>query len=461
MKISNQRIICAIFLVIITQQFVNLAFSTALTIKPINEEYEPENIGAPIYSYRNMIVEGDAAYLLRNDEIDVMNISNPEKTLKIDTYNLNNPYMMYPSYNTYYFYNLSHGKFSSYVLSQNELGSANGSLFYYEYELQNKTFEVIKSSNASITFDVEYRDSRLFLDNNTLHVVMINTNLDDYYNLTLSSYDVTNRSNPILISNSILHEEIDFTIWGNPYYYVFKYQDIYFYNNHLFLTRAFRTYNYTDYFSSAECVFAYGFMKIWDISNTSDPLLINHFELEEWSYSFIRIFNNLLFYSMAEYGFLLYDCSNLSSLKLLTSYQNDDQPIDFVIEDNTLYLVNEYKIEIIDLSNPTNLKRLSKYYPHFQGNGYFGKGIIKNNHLFVKRSSEKSDRCFYIFDCSNLNNIKRLYPDGIYISAERWPPYGLLIIIGAPILLLIIIVTVVVSVIKAKNKKRKAYEEYN
>ncbi|MGC9779597.1 MAG: hypothetical protein HZR80_10180 [Candidatus Heimdallarchaeota archaeon] len=449
---SKQRTLIVIILVLFFLQNIGLIIINTNSIN-LPKENSPiaNNIGAPNYWYTDMVIEESNAYLFGFDFIDVIDISNPENIVRNTTYTLDLSFGPY-YYRNYCFYNLTNGKFYCYRIVNEE---ENCQLVYNEYELENNSYTMKLETTTNLTIGNRFKNSYMTQKSNTLQIVLTENNHADYYNVSLMTVDISNKSQPIIETHIHLHEEINFTIWGNPYYYVFDYQDIVISNGYLFLTRAWRTYNYTDYFASSECVFAYGFMKIWDINNASNPQLVNFIELKQWSYSSVIVYNNLLFYSMNDYGYLVYNCTNPANLELITSYQNNESPRYFTVKDDVLYMVYSEKIEIIDISNIQRVKELSHYVPNFQGNGYFGKGIVKDNYLFVTRSSEVSGRSFYVFDCSNLNNIKRLYPEGTYISAEFWMKFVLYSIFWGPVIVIIIIVVVIVVVVQKRRKKKE------
>ncbi|HUT82940.1 MAG TPA: hypothetical protein VMZ29_17220 [Candidatus Bathyarchaeia archaeon] len=247
-----------------------------------------------------------------------------------------------------------------------------------------------------------------------------------------------------------MHQEINITIANQPIQKIRHHEDIKIAGNYLYLLRSYFT------FIDSEIYFVNGYLKIWDINNSSDPKLVNFIELEKGAFGVgINILNNLLFYKIPNYGVLIYNCTNLNNIELLVDYKNNRSPADFIIDDNILYLICFKQIEILDFSNPRSLQKISQYVNHFQGNGGFYSGILRDEYLFLLKSSEFSGRSFYVFDCNKLNNIKRLYPEGYQISDEIVFGFIVSAYFVVPILVIGLIITIIVIAVRKRKKKKE------
>ncbi|MHA1211071.1 MAG: hypothetical protein ACTSSH_01295 [Candidatus Heimdallarchaeota archaeon] len=447
-------------LIIITLSLqMNISFiNTDSSFQIEDDTPKIKNIGVPYYNYNDMIFHDSFAYLFESTNVDVMDISDLTNVNINRTYESNS---WLDTYNQFHHcsYNLSHNEFYIYKFTQI---STRKYLVYNKYELFNNNSCILtQETTTNITYSGGIYEVLLSQENNELQIVIAGSKfLSNIYNISLMTFDITNRSTPILEDHVLIHQEINFTIWNQLPEHIRDYEDIKISGNFLYLIRSYFTYNVTDSFESKKLEFAYGYLKVWDISNTSNPEVVNFIELEIGDFAGeIEIVDNLLFYRIIEYGVLIYNCTNPANLELLVEYKNNKSPTEYILDDDILYLICSEKIEVLDFSNPQSLKKMSQYVPHFQGNGGFYQGELRDNYLFVLRSSEFSGRNFYVFDCSNLNNIKRLYPEGFRISDEKLFNLVITATFLGPILgIVLIVLTIVIVVRKRRKKKEKKLE---
>ncbi|NHJ31561.1 MAG: hypothetical protein FK732_01745 [Asgard group archaeon] len=428
-----------------------------------NSEPSVNNIGAANYFYNDFVMNDTLVHLLRYEVIDVMNVSDINNIKKVKSINLGSE-SYYHAYwghmywdheiwdwqnKTIYFYEADPylGTFNTTAISYNET---------HFTDIEKYTYSFPKINNSAYPMETRY-----FQKDNTIFVVfayintsrLIEENSIEIYLLTI---DVTNKTNPYVVSpTTLFYKSNGLEEFGETDLLVRERNRYSLYGNHLYLVRAYSTCESSEYQGSVSYEFSYGFMKAWDISNHSNPQEVFTEEVSLWDYSSIFICDDLLFYCTNNYGFDLYNCSNHQDLQFMSSFKNNENVMQIIVSENILYLICANRIQILNIENPKEIKKLGKYVPHFQGNGNFIKGNLKEGFLYLTRSSEFADRCFYVLDCSNPKNLKKLYPLGTRIGEGILMDVTLYIVyFGIPVLATIIIVVVTIVLVRRRKKKK-------
>ena len=443
-------LICPIF----SYYKIELVFSKL----PLNDkDFTSQNIGAPNFKYNDFIIHDSYAYCFDYQNVSIYDIKDIRKISLINQLDFSGEQF----FNTFignsrenFLLELEENKYVNFNLYSNSLIintlQINGTAtpIYHSVSVINLTNQISSYS---------------FVENNILYFIAIekgyieSVHSDEeleYYNSTLYTIDISNISSPVIKSIMPIHYELDFTIWNNPSRYIFSYDSYSIYDNHLYCLRAFRTYNFTDSFLSSKCEFAYGFIKILDISNLSSPVEVIKFELTDWDYSKIKIQNGLLFYSYYKGGFDIYNISNPANFYRIIHYNSKYTPVDYFFNENICYLILEEGIEILDTTDLLAIKKLGGYKITRQGNGDIFRGILKNNSLFLLRTSEYSDRCFFVIDSNDLSRPIKTFPDGFRVSQQFLFNFTTFFIISAIVIIPIIFVVLFILMIRRKRGGR-------
>ncbi|MCE7746259.1 MAG: hypothetical protein GPJ52_14105 [Candidatus Heimdallarchaeota archaeon] len=395
-------------------------------------------------------------YLYDNDVIDIMNTSNlkdikKERSINLDTY-------------------MSINEFSEDVFYDCE----NNSIYNYDYDYYDRFLNVtafhynnthvteIKTSYCNISANYTiFRYYQFYQSENTLYLIMYNRsssnflNDDIYMQVNLLTFDITNKTQPELLAPPIsLLNITNYEEWGEPDRYIITRDMFSFYDNNLYLVRAYLSHEVTDGdYHYDDLVYSYGYIKAWDLSNYTNPEELFTIEMDQWDYSVVIISDNFMFYKSSS-GFQLYNISDYNNIQHLSDYFADDDPTQIIFSDNLYYLICYRSIHILDMTDPTNIKKIGQYKVIFQGNGWFHKGILKEKVLYLLRSSEYEDRSFFVIDCTNSKNPKKLFPSGGRLSRETLLNLAIYsMFIGSPVGAIIIIVATVLLV-RRRRKKR-------
>lgn len=415
------------------------------------------NIGAPNFFVKDFFINGTTAYLYRGLGIEVMNLSNLNDIRNVRIINLTREsfWGLFYSHHVFDWYNNS---FYIYEADPRSGEIFVAAIHYNETQLTkcyNNTFSFPQINKTNLM------ETRYFQKDDTFYITFafidspyhIEDHTIQIYLLTL---DISNRTHPTIINPPVLfYNNTGLDEWGETNRLVEDRNSYSLHNDYLCLVRAFLSHENNGYFSSSELEFSYGFMKVWDISNMSNPVEVLTKEIDRWEYSYSTIHEDLLFYNTYDYGFDLYNCTNLQDTRYLTSFKNNDYVRQIIISGNLLFLISSGRVQILNIENLRKIKLLGQYISRFQGNGDFSKGVLIDDILYLSRSSEYADRCFYVIDCSNPRNPKKLFPLGLKLSQDAfWQYSGYILVIGLPIIATIIIVTTIILVRKRRKKKR-------
>ncbi|NPE08191.1 MAG: hypothetical protein GNW80_07915 [Asgard group archaeon] len=457
LKINLEKKISLFLIIILCQQLfiLNLVDNKA-AFQPISNEFSMNNPVAPYYSYSNIHLNDSLVYLLDGLSIEVMDVSELNdirkiKTIEYDYYSyrgFSSDYTIYDWENNefvFYDYNPFRETFNITTLQYNETHYTGAK--YYSYNIsQNKT---------------GLFNQKLFRENNLLYIFLIYEEhsyfIEDIsLEIKLLTFDITNRTNPIMLNSPIsFYNSTGLEEWEETDRLISTRNRFSFYDNHLYLVRAYESHEDNGYFSSSELEFSFGFMKTWDISNHSEPIEEFTLEVDQWQFSTIIIHENLLFYKISNYGFIMYDCADMRDIQYLSTYKNDYTPNQIIVSGDLLYLISTGKIQILDIKNPEKIKKIGEYNPRFQGDGSFIEAILEEKILYVSRASEYEDRCFFIIDCNNPTNPKKLFPLGSQLSEDALWKLEVYVLMGIPVIIALAGVTIIIRILRKKREVGK------
>ena len=147
----------------------------------------------------------------------------------------------------------------------------------------------------------------------------------------------------------------------------------------------------------------------------------------------------------------MYDCTDMQNIQYLSTYKNDYSAKQMIVSGDLLYLISTGKIQILDIKNPNKIKKIGEYNPRFQGDGYFIEAILEEKILYVSRASEYEDRCFFIIDCNNPRNPKKLLPLGSQLSEDAFWKLEVYVLAGIPVIIAIAGVTIIIRILRKKR----------
>lgn len=453
LKINLEKKISLFLIIILCQQiFILNIVDNKAAFQPNDNEFSINNPLPPYYSYNNIHVNDSLVYLLDGLSIEVMDVSELNNIRKIKTieydYNtygwFSSDYSIYDWENnefTFYDYNTYRETFNITTLHYNETHYTGAK--YYSYNI---------SHNNTGRFN-----QRIFRENNLLYIFLIYEEYSHFIEdisleITLLTFDITNRTNPIMLNSPIsFYNSTGLEEWEETDRLISTRNKFSFYDNHLYLVRAYESHEDNGYFSTRELEFSFGFIKAWDISNHSGPIEEFTLEVDQWEYSTIAIHENLLFYKISNYGFIMYDCTDMQNIQYLSTYKNDYSAKQMIVSGDLLYLISTGKIQILDIKNPNKIKKIGEYNPRFQGDGYFIEAILEEKILYVSRASEYEDRCFFIIDCNNPRNPKKLLPLGSQLSEDAFWKLEVYVLTGIPVIIAIAGVTIIIRILRKKR----------
>jgi hypothetical protein len=451
-----------VLLLLISIQF--FTFNVNSKTKHYGEVLDTNNVGAPNYMYNDIIKNGSYVYCLRLSSIDIFNIENFDKIILTNRIYDSNLWFTnhYYGYNEYNIEKREISKYFMYETVKNNItGEFNLTICVKTYQINETHFTNFDTYIYNTSIRGNFESYYIYKINNTLCIFIENyyanqTSQSSYYKLHYLLVDVTNKSSPVISDPVILHQEIDYVNW-NGSSKLTKDDCLYsMQNNQFCIARIIREKENT----SSNYMLSNSSLKLWDMSNLSKPILTDSFKIENWtSYTTISIQDNYIYYTLSKESIIVYEIANQNKIQKKVEYFGDEFIRNAVVNENILYLINLYKIEILDISNPTDIKPIKTYKIRFQGNGDFRKGIIEDDVLYVIRSSEFDKRSLFIFDCSNPDKIKRVYPLGLKLSQEVIE--NLLIysstigfFVGV-ILVIVVIILVVRRFIKVRKRKKE------
>ncbi len=448
---------CIILIILFCQQFYILSQQNSnAVVQPINNDFIKNNpVAPPLPSYSDIHLNDSLVYLVNGFSFDVMNVANLNDIKKLHTIELNHDLIL----DYHYSFKILDWESNSILLYYYNPLSGEFNVTNYNFNNIQYTGTLHYSYNMTLNFTTQY-SSNFFWENNMLYIVLVNEERSYFIEeisieIKLLTLDITNKTNPKIIDPPIsIYNSTGLEEWEETDRLISTRNKFSFYDNQLYLVRAYESQEDRGYFDSGDQEFSFGFMKAWDISNYTNPKEDFTLEVEQWKYSSISVLEDLLFYRLDNFGFILYNCSDMQNIKYLTTYKDDDNLIQMVISEDLLYLIFANKIQILDIKNPEKIKKIGRYIPHFQGKGSFRKAILEKNILYIIRSSEFEDRRFFVIDCGNPNNPKKLFPLGSQLSEDNVRLLKIfLLYLGMPITIIAVIVTITIVLMRKQRKK--------
>ncbi|MBN1329657.1 MAG: hypothetical protein JXA54_09305 [Candidatus Heimdallarchaeota archaeon] len=191
---------------------------------------------------------------------------------------------------------------------------------------------------------------------------------------------------------------------------------------------------------------------IWDITNKTNWIKINYTSSEKINYSKFAMNNNNLtaFYDIFGRSLDLYDFSNLSNLVLINKfYFGEDELLKNVFFwDNYLGIVFDSGFKIFRVDDQITNQSLDGFGFDLKDGGYFYRGVYDDDKVYLSRASYTNKRhIFYVFDVTNPQEIKQLYPMNLTYLA-----IGLSLTLG-------MIITVTIIVVVLRKRKRVKIKE--
>ena len=151
--------------------------------------------------------------------------------------------------------------------------------------------------------------------------------------------------------------------------------------------------------------------EIANISDKSTPQLIKALNV---TYGLIQNIQDDIIVSSSDEEIFIVDISDKLNPKLLNSLDFDethyDDLHDVTFWDDYIGVVCTNHFEISDISDRRNIKRLSDWHFEYEDYGCYIKGKVSNDRLYLSRSSYFAEQTLHIFDITNLNQPKLIYP---------------------------------------------------
>lgn len=212
-----------------------------------------------------------------------------------------------------------------------------------------------------------------------------------------------------------------------------------------------------------------GYLDIFDLTNITLPQKVAAYHAigGEWlnglfvkgDYCYINRYGG-------SYAFFdVLDISNRSNPILISSFSKGDYyfPV-IVIEDNYAYTACCEYVNVLDISQPDNVKLVSTFELRTQGQyqalkGHFFDAAFQNDKLHLIKNSYSDDYCYFVFDCSDPNNLEQDFPRGEIFFGNALNSLlikYLLIGIGTSVLIFGVIITPYTIITRRKIKELKS-----
>ena len=320
-----------------------------------------------------------------------------------------------------------------YILGNTQYNSRLARFYVAEF-LANHSINVlaIHSFNATDGYQYTNRYQNLIVNDNYAYIgTTWGKNLEDDSQICHTTIiDLDNKSKPIEISN--------YTVLG-------VHSDLVVENNKLFLLiEKQRRYN-----SSSDSLYYFGEnqLVVLDILNKSNPVKIQHLNLTSRPCS-VAINNNYLYISYHESTLEIYDIEDLENLVLVKSTNIESRKV--VFKEDLTYILENEKLIILDTTNINNFGKIGEKRLRFKAKkGKFHDCVVEGNHIYgVRKSFDYGS--FIIFDCSNKENPKIVYPD----TLASYTRNRILLIIFGYVIPPVIVVTCSVLLIRLSIHKK-------
>ncbi|MHA1156557.1 MAG: LVIVD repeat-containing protein [Candidatus Heimdallarchaeota archaeon] len=346
-----------------------------------NNSNSINNIGAPSYYYKDIVVRDDLVILSSYSNFwEIWDTSNPKKPFLVKT-------IHFVSEDPEYLFDIEITDDYLFIKSSDKI---------IIYDLADPTNpNSITSISCSFSNVVE-----IHFENNFLYLLQY-VDHTSYFTSALAILNISDFNSIQLIgvyNSSIHHVNFDWFL---------EYDRLLIKNNFVYLVCS------GDFYP----VDVDPVLEIIDISNKSNPQKQGEFVLPSKPYS-IGLRDNFAFIPTRYDCLQIIDCSNPSAPINVSKFERTELISDIEIRNNVAYLALATKLVILDITDIENIVTLGEYTLRNQGNTYFHSLKVHGDILYTIGPSEHYDRYFFIFDCSDLTDPTRLYPKGIRISSE-------------------------------------------
>jgi hypothetical protein len=448
--IKSKIIVGLILLIIILPTKLSISSLCSFNgyIEPKNEDYTINNIIYLYDSFYDISLDNSLIYLIGYQDLEIFDASDPYNIVKIKEI-IGEPILdLARLEHIFYDIDLNNNSIHTYGLTSECL---YGEIYYFN-ETHITDFE---NFQYNISLGDNFKSYKLHKKNDSTLLAIIENKLIDenslisWLNITMLTFDFVNKTKPEILSKQTIFYEEDFITWIDNQQEIYDRITFHLSNNLLFLVRIYRD------FDSGELIFNSGFIEIWDIGDSSNPLKLATINVDNGGDSFVMLYDYLLIYYTKYSGFNIYNISDINNIKKINSYSTDSILIQLISDINVLYILSKTKFEIFDISNPNEITKSSQYIPRFQGLGSFKKGVSCNNFLFLIRKSEFQNRNFFIFDCSDLSSPKKIIPNGFKLSSSQKSKLFMSLTYAGFILGFIVVITLTtIMIIKTKKKNK-------
>ncbi len=382
-KISKKRLILIIFLII---TLMELNLSMGLGYKVHNHDFETNNMSVPSWGYNDIKISNDLAFLsiphsfYANvfpwvNSLELWSLKNSKRPVFLDSisFNLSFPHFSGANlfvYNDYIFYPICFDYGSSAIAGFKIIRCNENSLQEVgSFQLNNSYWmsgdKIIVENN--IAYFVATKETFSYL----MPISIINLSAP----FSISLYNTTGYIHSIIKDGNII--------------YLLK------------------SLNYET-----------TFIEIINVQDILNPYLVSSYPLNI-SYPIKFIKKGLHFFILGRNEMSVFNL-DLNSTQLLLEYGEDMSFFkDLLLDKNLLYCVNRDELFIYNITEINDFRLLGNCLNRKQGYGFYHKMEKRNDYLYIIRISEKEERFFFVFDCSNPNNPRKIYPLG-YVFHDFW-----------------------------------------
>jgi len=400
----------------------NSVFSASgISDEKLVEEFSPDNlVYEPYYRYYDIAVDEDEyTYLLVPGGIEVY-------------FNI-----IFPNYAGQY---IGNDSYKQIIYSDEHLYLRTPKGFQIVHQIEMNYWEL--KSNFVTNLSSNYYLVDMQYENSFVYLFYYNNNEDKE---CIQVIQTLNKTNPLINTTYI---------WSIDHYQ--SYSKFFFEDSYYYVAR--QSISNLDF----------GYLEIFDLNNISSPMKIAQYNASvDEGFTGLFVKDDLCFLNRYEgtYAFLdVLDVSDRSNPILISSFSEDKYyfPV-IIVEDNYAYTACCEYINILDISQPTNIELVSHYELRSQGayrflKGNFFDGALQNDILHLIKDAYSDDHCYFVFDCRDPNNPDQVFPRGeIFFGddIQRLMINYLLIGIGTSIGVFGIIITPYIIVTRRKIKELK------
>ncbi|MFW9924726.1 MAG: hypothetical protein ACFFDW_15705 [Candidatus Thorarchaeota archaeon] len=408
------RILC-IFVMIINLSFIH--FSQA-KLPNLEEELVIQN-PVPIYQLIDVAISNDYLYTTDGYDLYVLNITNKSNPEIISSYRMESSEFVITKD---YLYNIRWN--STVERNQFEI-----------YEVKSYTNFKSLANYTEPSHSGSTTEEFVFCEENYSYLLFSYQNDFGYKYHIISILDIANKTNIIQLdlysSNGFV---VDLLVEGN-YLYLLKSQYKEFLN---------------PIYSGENCI------DIYDIENKSEIIHHSRIDLNFQPKSF-QLKNEKL-YILKNNGFnilkLDYPLSSPDvGITSNSTFNIDLKTIKLGIEGNKGYLIFNYGLLSLDLSDENNIKEIDRMFLRMSGVGIFTDFIYADSYIYALRHIDAIELPLFIFDCTKSEHIGILYPrEAINHYLSIWFDIVFFGYIFCPIIIVIISSLSIYKIIKLRRK---------